>query len=268
MSWSWLSLLSLFSPLLAFNFLWEICVRNVYDGPSTQMKLHLNSLTPPAHLMTQCTSTTPWGSMRQHITVPSISSNILKTQVSLTLIISLILSWFCPQWYRFEYFFSCMVLDNHYYLEGSPDALLCGNSSDAGYVLSIFSDVQCHLHINVRPTRSNNHFTKIQCKNVSFWILWQLYCAEWDLDDRRTIVACRLFVDRKCPEGYTCMKAGRNPNFGYTSFDSFGWSFLALFRLMTQDYWENLFQLVGTSFISYIHIYDNWLGMFHLKSYV
>lgn len=64
------------------------------------------------------------------------------------------------------------------------------------------------------------------------------------------IVACSLFVDRKCPEGYTCMKAGRNPNYGYTSFDSFGWSFLALFRLMTQDYWENLFQLVGTSFIS------------------
>lgn len=54
--------------------------------------------------------------------------------------------------------------------------------------------------------------------------------------------------DRKCPEGFTCMKAGRNPNFGYTSFDSFGWAFLALFRLMTQDYWENLFQLVGTSF--------------------
>lgn len=45
------------------------------------------------------------------------------------------------------------------------------------------------------------------------------------------------------------MKAGRNPNYGYTSFDSFGWAFLALFRLMTQDYWENLFQLVGTSLI-------------------
>ncbi|TTO63388.1 Sodium channel protein type 4 subunit alpha B [Bagarius yarrelli] len=39
------------------------------------------------------------------------------------------------------------------------------------------------------------------------------------------------------------MKAGRNPNYGYTSFDSFGWAFLALFRLMTQDFWENLYQL-------------------------
>ncbi|XP_029450833.1 sodium channel protein type 8 subunit alpha [Rhinatrema bivittatum] len=47
----------------------------------------------------------------------------------------------------------------------------------------------------------------------------------------------------QCPEGYTCMKAGRNPNYGYTSFDSFGWAFLALFRLMTQDFWENLYQL-------------------------
>ncbi|XP_072558428.1 sodium channel protein type 8 subunit alpha-like isoform X5 [Paramormyrops kingsleyae] len=47
----------------------------------------------------------------------------------------------------------------------------------------------------------------------------------------------------RCPEGYMCMKAGRNPNYGYTSFDSFGWAFLALFRLMTQDFWENLYQL-------------------------
>uniref|UniRef100_A0A6Q2YAJ5 Sodium channel protein n=1 Tax=Esox lucius TaxID=8010 RepID=A0A6Q2YAJ5_ESOLU len=47
----------------------------------------------------------------------------------------------------------------------------------------------------------------------------------------------------RCPEGYTCMKAGRNPNYGYTSFDSFGWAFLALFRLMTQDFWENLYML-------------------------
>uniref|UniRef100_A0A668AKJ7 Sodium channel protein n=1 Tax=Myripristis murdjan TaxID=586833 RepID=A0A668AKJ7_9TELE len=46
----------------------------------------------------------------------------------------------------------------------------------------------------------------------------------------------------QCPEGYRCFKAGRNPNFNYTSFDSFGWAFLSLFRLMTQDFWENLYQ--------------------------
>uniref|UniRef100_A0A8C5WM75 Sodium channel protein n=1 Tax=Leptobrachium leishanense TaxID=445787 RepID=A0A8C5WM75_9ANUR len=46
----------------------------------------------------------------------------------------------------------------------------------------------------------------------------------------------------KCPEGYICEKYGINPNYGYTSFDSFGWAFLSLFRLMTQDSWETLYQ--------------------------
>uniref|UniRef100_A0A8D3CA94 Sodium channel protein n=1 Tax=Scophthalmus maximus TaxID=52904 RepID=A0A8D3CA94_SCOMX len=52
-----------------------------------------------------------------------------------------------------------------------------------------------------------------------------------------------VFPFRRCPEGFMCMKAGRNPNYGYTSFDSFGWAFLTLFRLMTQDFWENLYML-------------------------
>jgi len=48
-----------------------------------------------------------------------------------------------------------------------------------------------------------------------------------------------------CPDGYICVKAGGNPNYGYTNFDNFGWAMLCAFRLMTQDYWENLYQLVG-----------------------
>ncbi|XP_028975437.2 sodium channel protein type 4 subunit alpha A [Esox lucius] len=93
--------------------------------------------------------------------------------------------------------------ENHYFLEGSLDALLCGNSSDAG----------------------------------------------------------------KCPEGYTCIKAGRNPNYGYTSYDSFGWAFLSLFRLMTQDYWENLFQLTlraaGKTYMIFF-VLVIFLGSFYL----
>uniref|UniRef100_A0A6I8P5D5 Sodium channel protein n=1 Tax=Ornithorhynchus anatinus TaxID=9258 RepID=A0A6I8P5D5_ORNAN len=46
----------------------------------------------------------------------------------------------------------------------------------------------------------------------------------------------------QCPHGYWCQKIGPNPDYGYTSFDSFGWAFLSLFRLMTQDYWERLYQ--------------------------
>ncbi|XP_036724872.1 sodium channel protein type 10 subunit alpha isoform X2 [Balaenoptera musculus] len=45
-----------------------------------------------------------------------------------------------------------------------------------------------------------------------------------------------------CPEGYFCLKTSDNPDFNYTSFDSFAWAFLSLFRLMTQDSWERLYQ--------------------------
>ncbi|XP_068023304.1 LOW QUALITY PROTEIN: sodium channel protein type 4 subunit alpha [Melanerpes formicivorus] len=92
---------------------------------------------------------------------------------------------------------------NFYFLEGALDALLCGNSSDAG----------------------------------------------------------------KCPEGFQCMKAGRNPNYGYTSYDTFSWAFLALFRLMTQDFWENLFQLTlraaGKTYMIFFVVVI-FLGSFYL----
>nr|XP_028603310.1 sodium channel protein type 1 subunit alpha isoform X2 [Podarcis muralis] len=90
-----------------------------------------------------------------------------------------------------------------YFLEGQNDALLCGNSSDAG----------------------------------------------------------------QCPEGYVCIKAGRNPNYGYTSFDTFSWAFLSLFRLMTQDFWENLYQLTlraaGKTYMIFF-VLVIFLGSFYL----
>ncbi|XP_060036403.1 sodium channel protein type 10 subunit alpha isoform X2 [Erinaceus europaeus] len=45
-----------------------------------------------------------------------------------------------------------------------------------------------------------------------------------------------------CPTGYICLKTFENPDYNYTSFDSFSWAFLSLFRLMTQDSWERLYQ--------------------------
>lgn len=53
-------------------------------------------------------------------------------------------------------------------------------------------------------------------------------------------------VSRHCPEGFTCVRGGQNPNYGYTSYDTFGWSLLSSFRLMTQDFWDNLMLLVST----------------------
>ncbi|KAI4532140.1 hypothetical protein MG293_017405 [Ovis ammon polii] len=53
---------------------------------------------------------------------------------------------------------------------------------------------------------------------------------------------------RACPEQYKCKDSKKNPDYNYTNFDNFGWSFLAMFRLMTQDSWEKLYrQTVRTS---------------------
>ncbi|XP_007952135.1 sodium channel protein type 1 subunit alpha [Orycteropus afer afer] len=106
---------------------------------------------------------------------------------------------------HFEFDWKSYIQDSryHYVLEGFLDALLCGNSSDAG----------------------------------------------------------------QCPEGYMCVKAGRNPNYGYTSFDTFSWAFLSLFRLMTQDFWENLYQLTlraaGKTYMIFF-VLVIFLGSFYL----
>uniref|UniRef100_A0A8C2YGB0 Sodium channel protein n=1 Tax=Coturnix japonica TaxID=93934 RepID=A0A8C2YGB0_COTJA len=72
---------------------------------------------------------------------------------------------------------------------------------------------------------------------------------------------------QQCPEGYICVKAGRNPNYGYTSFDTFSWAFLSLFRLMTQDFWENLYQLTlraaGKTYMIFF-VLVIFLGSFYL----
>uniref|UniRef100_A0A8C5AYL5 Sodium channel protein n=1 Tax=Gadus morhua TaxID=8049 RepID=A0A8C5AYL5_GADMO len=75
----------------------------------------------------------------------------------------------------------------------------------------------------------------------------------------------------KCPDGFDCLKIGRNPNYGYTSFDSFGWAFLALFRLMTQDYWEKLFhqtlRSAGKTYMVFF-VLVIFLGSFYLVNLI
>uniref|UniRef100_A0A672GAT1 Sodium channel protein n=1 Tax=Salarias fasciatus TaxID=181472 RepID=A0A672GAT1_SALFA len=75
----------------------------------------------------------------------------------------------------------------------------------------------------------------------------------------------------KCPDGFVCLKAGRNPNYGYTSFDTFGWAFLSLFRLMTQDYWENLYhqtlRSAGKAYMVFFVVVI-FLGSFYLVNLI
>ncbi|KAK1166097.1 sodium channel protein type 2 subunit alpha-like isoform X1 [Acipenser oxyrinchus oxyrinchus] len=75
----------------------------------------------------------------------------------------------------------------------------------------------------------------------------------------------------QCPEGFTCIKGGRNPDYGYTSFDTFGWAFLSLFRLMTQDFWENLYQqtlrAAGKTYMLFF-VLVIFLGSFYLVNLI
>ncbi|XP_030309719.1 sodium channel protein type 2 subunit alpha isoform X15 [Calypte anna] len=88
------------------------------------------------------------------------------------------------------------------------------------------------------------------------------------LEGQRDPLLCGNSSDAgQCPEGYICVKAGRNPNYGYTSFDTFSWAFLSLFRLMTQDFWENLYQLTlraaGKTYMIFF-VLVIFLGSFYL----
>ncbi|XP_067994808.1 sodium channel protein type 2 subunit alpha-like isoform X3 [Melanerpes formicivorus] len=88
------------------------------------------------------------------------------------------------------------------------------------------------------------------------------------LEGQKDFLLCGNSSDAgKCPEEFICVKAGRNPNYGYTSFDTFSWAFLSLFRLMTQDYWENLYQLTlraaGKAYMIFF-VLVIFLGSFYL----
>ncbi|XP_022252047.1 sodium channel protein 60E-like [Limulus polyphemus] len=45
-----------------------------------------------------------------------------------------------------------------------------------------------------------------------------------------------------CPAPFLCRDdVGENPNYGYTNFDTFGWSVLTTLQLITVDYWEDVY---------------------------
>ncbi|KAB1264314.1 Sodium channel protein type 11 subunit alpha [Camelus dromedarius] len=67
------------------------------------------------------------------------------------------------------------------------------------------------------------------------------YCFE--KKDSTEFRMCGLWMGNgTCSEQFECRHTTTNPDYNYTNFDNFGWSFLAMFRLMTQDSWEKLYQ--------------------------
>ncbi|XP_060834551.1 sodium channel protein para-like isoform X6 [Rhopalosiphum padi] len=76
----------------------------------------------------------------------------------------------------------------------------------------------------------------------------------------------------QCKEGYMCIQGfGINPNYGYTSFDTFAWALLSAFRLMTQDNWEALYQQVlraAGPWHMFFFIVIIFLGSFYLVNLI
>ncbi|KAI4544133.1 hypothetical protein MG293_004399 [Ovis ammon polii] len=87
------------------------------------------------------------------------------------------------------------------------------------------------------------------------------------LEGERYALLCGNRSDAsQCPEGYVCVKAGVNPDDGYTNFDSFGWALLALFRLMTQDYPEALYHQIlyasGKVYMIFFVVISFWFAFY------
>ncbi|XP_021568854.1 sodium channel protein type 3 subunit alpha [Carlito syrichta] len=119
---------------------------------------------------------------------------------------------------------------------------------------------------------SNGTFVNVTMSTFN----WKDYVGDdshfYVLDGQKDPLLCGNGSDAgQCPEGYICVKAGRNPNYGYTSFDTFSWAFLSLFRLMTQDYWENLYQLTlraaGKTYMIFF-VLVIFLGSFYLVNLI
>ncbi|XP_041433987.1 sodium channel protein type 2 subunit alpha isoform X2 [Xenopus laevis] len=105
---------------------------------------------------------------------------------------------------------------------------------------------------------------------------WEEYIRDqshfYKLEGQKDFLLCGNSSDSgQCPKGYICVKTGKNPNYGYTSFDTFSWAFLSLFRLMTQDYWENLYQLTlraaGKTYMIFF-VLVIFLGSFYLVNLI
>ncbi|NWW91228.1 SCN5A protein, partial [Rhynochetos jubatus] len=105
------------------------------------------------------------------------------------------------------------------------------------FCLSVFALIGLQLfkgNLRQKCIRNTTEPSKISYLLNKSWESYEMFENETAL----------LFIitSRTCPPDYVCRKIGPNPDYGFTSFDTFGWAFLSLFRLMTQDYWERLYQ--------------------------
>jgi len=111
---------------------------------------------------------------------------------------------------------------------------------------------------SICPNRFRFACTNVVNGLVLVRLTWQVKCVRKNVFYfTSTVEFFGCFLVRtysQCPVNHTCEVAGPNPNYGYTNFDSFGWALLCAFRLMTQDYWESLYQFVSCPLLRFTPI--------------
>ncbi|XP_058055247.1 sodium channel protein para isoform X6 [Anopheles bellator] len=117
------------------------------------------------------------------------------------------------------------------------------------FSLSVFALMGLQIYMGVLTQKCIKEFPKDGSWGNLTHESWELFNSNetnWFYSESGDLPLCGNSSGAgQCDEGYICLQGyGKNPNYGYTSFDTFGWAFLSAFRLMTQDYWENLYQLV------------------------
>ncbi|XP_048835107.1 sodium channel, voltage-gated, type I like, alpha b isoform X5 [Brienomyrus brachyistius] len=150
------------------------------------------------------------------------------------------------------------------------------------FCLSVFALIGLQLFMGnlrqkcVKIPLGNDTMDNVTTSNLTESFNWTSYLNDesnyYFLPNRRDALLCGNASDAgQCPEGFSCQKGGRNPDYGYTSFDTFSWAFLSLFRLMTQDFWENLYQqtlrAAGKTYMIFF-VLVIFLGSFYLVNLI
>ncbi|CAF3299981.1 unnamed protein product [Rotaria socialis] len=136
----------------------------------------------------------------------------------------------------------------------------------SSFILSIFALIGLQLYMGALrqkcvPTYesflNSSNFSSVGFNRSYEFYVKEMYIETYWYQKNEVYVLCGNATGSvKCPYGYVCWKdRGMNPNFGYTSFDNYGWAMLSCFRLMTQDYWENLYLLVLSASGRYHFLY-------------
>ncbi|XP_074595082.1 sodium voltage-gated channel paralytic isoform X1 [Brevipalpus obovatus] len=93
---------------------------------------------------------------------------------------------------------------------------------------------KCIIH---GPKNMTNQEWYNWCNDTSHWV---------NFSDGRPMLCSNTSGATLCNSTMsTCIQGfGPNPNYGYTNYDTFPWALLSAFRLLTQDYWESLYQMI------------------------